>query len=35
MRKRISAALVLASMAAMLISQVALAMHMQIRAILH
>jgi hypothetical protein len=35
MRKRVSTAVVLASMAAMLISQVAMAMHVQVRAILH
>lgn len=35
MRKRVSTALILASTAAMLISQVALAMHVQVRAIFH
>lgn len=35
MRKRVSTALILASTAAMLISQVALAMHKQIAAIYH
>jgi len=35
MRKRVSTALIVASTAAMLISQVAMAMHLQVRAILH
>jgi hypothetical protein len=35
MRKRISAAVVLATFAAMTLAQVAMAMHQQVRSILH